>query len=102
MEELIESVKNNLKLPSKALLLTFDDGYADHFNNVFPVLKEYNIQGSFYIPAKTVIDHQVLDVNKLHFILASETNFIKIIDDIKKLLCKEIFFFNKLYLYLYL
>ena len=88
MEELIESMKNNLKLPTKALLLTFDDGYVDHFNNVFPVLEEYNIQGSFYIPAKTVIDHQVLYVNKIHFILASEINSIKIIDDIKKLLYK--------------
>ena len=88
MEELIESIENNLKLPSKALLLTFDDGYADHFNNVFPVLKEYSIQGSFYIPAKVVIDNEVLDVNKIHFILASETNTTRIIDDIKKLLCE--------------
>ena len=77
-EQLIESIQNNLKLPSKALLLTFDDGYADHFNNVFPVLKEYNIQGSFYIPAKVVIDNEVLDVNKIHFILASETNTTRI------------------------
>jgi peptidoglycan/xylan/chitin deacetylase (PgdA/CDA1 family) len=88
IEDLIDSIKNKSQLPSKALLLTFDDGYSDHFHNVFPVLKKFNIQGSFYIPAKAIIDHQVLDVNKIHFILASEINTIKLIDDIKKLLLK--------------
>jgi peptidoglycan/xylan/chitin deacetylase (PgdA/CDA1 family) len=94
IEELIESIEKKIKLPPKALLLTFDDGYADHFKNVFPVLKEFNIQGSFYIPAKAVIYNEVLDVNKLHFILASETNTTKIIDDIKKLLCEYKLKFN--------
>ena len=94
IEELIESIENNLKLPSKALLLTFDDGYYDHFKNVFPILKEHNVQGSFYIPAKAIIDHKVLDVNKIHFILASQTNYKKIIDDIKELLNKYKFEFN--------
>jgi len=59
------------ELPEKAILLTFDDGYKDHYTYVLPVLLENNIQGSFYIPTKCFQDKKVLDVNKIHFILES-------------------------------
>jgi len=59
------------KLPSNACLLTFDDAYIDHFMTVFPILEENKIQGCFFPPAKAIISHEVLDVNKIHFILAS-------------------------------
>jgi len=87
-EEVIESVYNYKKLPSNAVLLTFDDGYVDHFTNVFPILMEFGIQGSFYIPAKIIKENKVLDVNKIHFILASAMDKNEIINDIKHLLLK--------------
>lgn len=51
--------------------MTFDDGYADHYTYVFPILQEAGLQGSFFIPGKTFTTHQLLDVNKVHYILAS-------------------------------
>lgn len=54
-----------------SLLLTFDDAYSDHFNIVFPILYNEGIQGAFYVPVRAVTEHTVLDVNKIHFILAS-------------------------------
>ena len=73
IEDLIEYYKNpkEKELPEKAILLTFYDGYKDHYNYVLPVLLENNIQGSFYIPTKCFQDKKVLDVNKIHFILES-------------------------------
>ena len=73
MEDLIEYYKspNEKRLPEKSILLTFDDGYKDHYTYVLPVLLENNIQGSFYIPTKCFQDKKVLDVNKIHFILES-------------------------------
>ncbi len=71
MEELIDCIDNNSQLPNKSALLTFDDGYFDHFDCVLPVLSEYKMQGSFYPPAKAIMHNIVLDVNKIHFILAS-------------------------------
>ena len=73
IEDLIEYYKNSKEkeLPEKAILLTFDDGYKDHYTYVLPVLLENNIQGSFYIPTKCFQDKKVLDVNKIHFILES-------------------------------
>lgn len=71
MEELIASYEEAYELPENAILLTFDDGYKDHYLNVYPILKEYGIQGSFFIPGKTFYESVLLDVNKIHFILAS-------------------------------
>jgi peptidoglycan/xylan/chitin deacetylase (PgdA/CDA1 family) len=88
IEQVIDSIYDDYKLPPKAVLLTFDDGYNDHYTNVFPILQEFGVQGSFYIPAKAIKEHRMLDVNKIHFILASMTDINKIIVDIKNLLKK--------------
>lgn len=72
MEEVIKSSCGEINLPEKALLLTLDDGYIDHYLNVYPILKKYGVQGSFFLSAKTLAESKVLDVNKIHFILASK------------------------------
>ncbi len=71
MEQVIETIENCTSLPQNALLLTFDDGYIDNFIFAMPLLEEYGFQGSFFIPGKTFVTHQLLDVNKIHYILAS-------------------------------
>lgn len=81
MEDAIAAYKEKRYLPEKSALLTFDDGYIDHYLNVFPILKEENMQGSFFIPAKTFTEHKLLDVNKIHFILAS-TDIMKLLSDV--------------------
>ena len=74
MEEVIEAYNSNTyNLPEKACLLTFDDGYIDNYTYVFPILKKEGIQGSFFIPGKTFSENILLDVNKIHFILANAT-----------------------------
>jgi peptidoglycan/xylan/chitin deacetylase (PgdA/CDA1 family) len=69
--QILDSTKN---LPSRAALLTFDDGYVDHFRNVLPVLLKEGLKGCFFIPAHPLLEQQVLDVNKIHFILAAVKN----------------------------
>lgn len=87
IEEVIEAFGQGRvdMLPKHPVLLTFDDAYADHFNTVFPILKQEKIQGCFYAPVKAVTEHTVLDVNKIHFILAStpEEKFSALIKEIK-------------------
>ncbi len=57
-------------LPDNPCLLTFDDGYKDHIEYVFPELKKRGLQGSFFPPARPIVDATLLDVNAIHFILA--------------------------------
>ena len=40
MEQVIEALAGGAELPEKAVLLTFDDAYNDHYTNVFPLLDE--------------------------------------------------------------
>ena len=81
MEQVIEAVKGGTTLPENALLLTFDDGYVDNYTYALPILEEFGFQGSFFIPGKTFTTHQLLDVNKIHYILAS-ADINKLIQDL--------------------
>ena len=83
MEQVIGTIKGTSALPERAVLLTFDDGYIDNFSFVFPILEEFAFQGSFFIPGKTFTTHQLLDVNKIHYILAS-ANLRKLVVDLKE------------------
>ena len=83
MEQVMDAAEGKSKLPENALLLTFDDGYIDNYTFAFPVLEEYGVQGSFFIPGKTFAEHQLLDVNKIHYILAS-ADIYKLAEDVKK------------------
>ena len=74
------------ELPHNACMLTFDDGYTDHFRSVFPLLDDLKVPGSFFPPVRAVCDRQVLDVNKIHFILASAPDLRLAIDDIFRML----------------
>lgn len=71
-------------LPPNPALLTFDDGYKDHFETVFPILNNHQIPGCFFAPVKTVKNRGVLDVNKIHFILAAVKSHQKIIEIINE------------------
>jgi peptidoglycan/xylan/chitin deacetylase (PgdA/CDA1 family) len=81
VETLLEALQSGEKnLPQNSILLTFDDGYADHFLNVSPLLEARKIQGCFFPPAQAILEHTVLDVNKIHFILASAPDPNELLD----------------------
>lgn len=69
--EFLDILESDSELPPRALLLTFDDGYIDHFKNVFPILDQEDLPACFFPPAITVVENKVLDVNKIQFVLAS-------------------------------
>lgn len=83
MEQVMDAVEKKCKLPEKALLLTFDDGYVDNYTYAMPLLEEFGVQGSFFIPGKTFATHQLLDVNKIHYMLAC-ADIYKLVDDVKE------------------
>lgn len=60
-------------LPANAALLTFDDGFREHYTYVVPRLAERGWQGAFFPSSRPILRHAVLDVHKTHFILATGT-----------------------------
>lgn len=83
-EQAIAAVKAGEQLPDNAAWLTFDDGYIDHYSVVFPLLHERGWQGSFFPPARSVRDCELLDVNRVHFILAASPVHEPIVNAIRR------------------
>lgn len=56
-------------IPADGCVLTFDDGFADHYNHVLPLLLEREAWGIFYIPTGTYMRSKLLDVHRIHVLL---------------------------------
>lgn len=85
--EILESKKNNIS-KKPAILLTFDDGYKDHYDFVFPTLISEKITGCFYPPVN-IFKGEILDVNKIHYILEKFNDKKILLDEILNYLIDE-------------
>ncbi len=57
--------------PSRELcLLTFDDGVAEHYRTVTPILAEAGVEGQFFLISSCVEEHKVAPVHMNHFLMA--------------------------------
>jgi len=59
------------------VLLTFDDGYADIYDHVFPVLDKEKISGVFFVPANIIDKKGLLDVNLIHYLLSQKDEIVE-------------------------
>ncbi len=88
-EFLLYITETNHNLPEKAALMTFDDGYIEHYETVFPLLKKFGFSAIFSPVVLSAKRKKVLDVNKIHFILSvAESQINELIEEIFNLLDK--------------
>ena len=52
-DDLLDAWETGKALPAKPIVLTFDDGHMDIYNNVFPILQKYNMRATVFV----VTDH---------------------------------------------
>jgi peptidoglycan/xylan/chitin deacetylase (PgdA/CDA1 family) len=52
----------------KGVVLTFDDGFKDHFEYVLPELRKRGLWGVFYIPTGVYQNNELLGVHRVHYL----------------------------------
>ncbi|MBX7215029.1 MAG: polysaccharide deacetylase family protein [Thermoflexales bacterium] len=49
LTDLYNALANGAALPPRPIILTFDDGYRDAYDNAFPLLRKYGMVGTFFL-----------------------------------------------------
>ena len=80
INQILNAIYENQNIPTNSMILTFDDGFKDHYEYVFPILKKLNIQGVFFPSGKSIDEKIVLDVHKIHYILANCNDSKKLVN----------------------
>ena len=87
-EDFIKSIKT--KIPTKGIILTFDDGLKCHYDFVYKELRKRKLWGIFYINTMPYIENKMLDVHKIH-VLLSIFPASNLINSLNKILDKSMF-----------
>jgi peptidoglycan/xylan/chitin deacetylase (PgdA/CDA1 family) len=64
-QDLINFFDKNIGIPSKGVILTFDDAYEDFYFNAYPILRELNLQATLFVPTGLVENKGYLNWNEI-------------------------------------
>ena len=59
------------EVPADGFVLTFDDGFREHFENVIPALLKRGLWGIFFVPTRILTTPKLLDVHRVHHLLGA-------------------------------
>jgi peptidoglycan/xylan/chitin deacetylase (PgdA/CDA1 family) len=65
------AVHGGRPLPGNAALLTFDDGFIDHYEAAFPILRGRGLSGLFFVSENPTSEPRLLGVHKTQLLLAA-------------------------------
>lgn len=77
-------LKNQINLPGKAIVLTFDDGLKSVYRYAYPVLKDYGFRATAFIISSRIKRHpQKWNPDSLQFMSVSELKQIQDVFDVQ-------------------
>jgi len=50
MEEVLDAIRTRSGLPARSVLITFDDAYRDFAQNAWPIMKQYRLPVTLFVP----------------------------------------------------
>jgi peptidoglycan/xylan/chitin deacetylase (PgdA/CDA1 family) len=59
MHQLSYALSQGTPLPPKPVIITFDDGYRDHYENAFPLLQKYGYSAVFFVFTQVIDEYNV-------------------------------------------
>jgi peptidoglycan/xylan/chitin deacetylase (PgdA/CDA1 family) len=59
LEQLSYALSQETTLPPKPIIITFDDGYRDHYENAFPLLRQYDYTATFFVFTQPIDENNV-------------------------------------------
>lgn len=83
-ESFLDTIHGRRDSLPEGVVLTFDDGLRDHYEFVFPELRERNLWGIFYVPTGPYENGELLDVHRIHLLLSrtSGARLLEVVRDI--------------------
>jgi len=58
LDQVVTCIAERKPFPSRAVAITFDDGYLDNYTCAYPILKKYGLTATFFITAGPVVRGQ--------------------------------------------
>lgn len=67
LTELVESTRGGAPLPSKPVVITFDDGYESFYEYIYPILKEYGYKAVFSVVGQYADQYSEADDHHIRY-----------------------------------
>ena len=68
----------NIENIEKPVIITFDDGYADNFSYMYPILEKYNCKATIFVITSTLLDEPHMHMSADQAKQLSETGLVSI------------------------
>ena len=62
-------IDNNLTIPKRTILITFDDGFEDNYTNAFKILSKHSVKATFFVSAGLMGQDELFWFERINYIL---------------------------------
>lgn len=69
-EQVRDAARGERELPENSILLTFDNGLREQYENAWPILYRLGIPAVFFVNTSSVVERKVLAGHKIHLLIS--------------------------------